>query len=151
MPDVIRTKIEGVAELKTALEGLGTEVATKVGVAANRATAREYQATLKQVAPYDPRDKVQRGMVRPYGHLRDNIKVTRKKARKQGSIVFWTTIGRAFWGFFVERGTERMSAKPWMLPAFERTRENLASLQIDQLRTGIERAAKRLARLRGRG
>lgn len=147
MAEIIRAKVEGAAELRTSLAELGTEVATKVGVSAGRRTSNVLRDELRRAAPYDPRESK---LNRSYGSLRENIKVSRKKARKQHHIVFWVTIGRAFWGFFQEVGTSRMDAKPWMGPAFAAMRDRLADIQITELRSGIERAARRVARLRGR-
>lgn len=141
MPEVIRAKIEGLADIKAAFEGLGTEVSTKIGVAADRKAAQEFRDVLKDTAPYDPRPKA-----REYGHLRENIRISRRRARRQGNIVFWVTTGHAFWGMFLELGTKKMPKHPWMLPAFDVVKERLVSVQIDELRTGIDRAAKRLAR-----
>lgn len=146
MADIIRAKIEGAAELRSALEGLGTEVATKIGVTANRKAAQSFRDTLKGSAPYDSRVRE-----RPYGHLRENIRVQRKRANKQGNIVFWITAGRAFWGAFLEFGTKRMPARPWMLPAFEQAKDRLGAIQIEELRNGIAKAAKRLARKARKG
>jgi HK97 gp10 family phage protein len=146
MPEVIRAKVEGAAELKQTLNALGVEVATKVGVAANRKAAKTFQEILRGTAPYDPRPKR-----RPYGHLRENIRVSRRKAANQGHIVFWITVGHAFWGLFLELGTRLMSARPWMLPAFQAARDLIGKTQIDALRDGIEKAAKRLAKIRRRG
>jgi HK97 gp10 family phage protein len=143
-----RVKVEGVAELKAALSALGTEVATKVGVTADRKAAQELRTLLKETAPYDGAN---RNPKRRYGHLREQIKVSKKRAEKQGHIIYWVTIGHAFWGFFQEFGTAKMAAHPWMRVAFDVSKERLARVQIDELRTGIEKAAKRLARLKGRG
>jgi HK97 gp10 family phage protein len=144
-----RVRLDGVAELKRSLEELGTEVATKVGVKANREAAKELQGELVQSAPHDAR--VSR-LNTIYGTLRQNIRVRRQRARNQGYIIHLVTIGAAFWGFFQEFGTVRMGARPWFRPAFERMLGRLREAQAEGLRNGIEAAARRAARhMRRRG
>jgi HK97 gp10 family phage protein len=113
---VHKAKMEGLVELKAALEALGTEVATKVGVKANRDAAKVLRDKLKQAAPF-----LESGskMAEQYGHLRDNIKVGRRKAYNQGTIVHVVSTGKAFWGMFLEFGTVKMSPKPWYRPVFD--------------------------------
>ena len=50
---------------------------------------------------------------RRYGHLRDNIQQI-----EPGGITF----GDAFWWVFLERGTTRMSAQPFIKPAMKKIR-----------------------------
>jgi HK97 gp10 family phage protein len=138
-----RVKVDGLAELKASLSELGTEVATKVGVKANRDAARELQAHLKATAPHDT---IVSRLNRAYGTLRDNIRVRRQRARNQGVIVHLVTIGSAFWGFFQEFGTSRMPARPWMRTGFERMLGRLREIQIERMRDGIDKAARRAAR-----
>jgi HK97 gp10 family phage protein len=133
---VDRVKVEGVSELKAAFEQLGVEVSTRIGVRANREAARLLQSELIQAAPYDPREKKR---AKNYGHLRDNIRIRRQRAR--------VTTGNAFWGNFLEFGTVRMPAQPWFRPIVESLRELLLGKQIGGLRDGIEREAKKAARI----
>lgn len=48
-----------------------------------------------------------------YGHLRDNIRQV-----EPGGI----TMGNAYWWWFLERGTTRMSAQPFVKPAMKKIR-----------------------------
>jgi HK97 gp10 family phage protein len=141
---VDRVKVEGVSELKAAFEQLGVEVSTRIGVRANREAARLLQSELIQAAPYDPREKKR---AKNYGHLRDNIRIRRQRARNQGHITMNVTTGNAFWGNFLEFGTVRMPAQPWFRPIVESLRELLLGKQIGGLRDGIEREAKKAARI----
>jgi HK97 gp10 family phage protein len=147
-----KVKLYGVEELKRALEEVGTEVATKIGVKADRKAAQAFRDELRLLAPYDPRNKVRRlksGKIVDYGHLRDQIKVRRAKARKQGHIVFNVTVGTAFWGRFHEFGTVNQPPRPWMRPAFERLRSKLLDVQLAELRVGLKSAAELAARRNG--
>lgn len=143
MANVTRRQLEGMADLKATLEALGTETATKIGVKANRDAAKQLQSILVESAPVGARETPQN---KRYGRLRENIKVSRRKAQKQGHIIHWVTIGRAFWGFFQEFGTRFMAARPWMRPAVEAHQDQLIDAQAKGLGDGIEAATKRLAR-----
>lgn len=148
MANVTRRQLEGMAELKATLEALGTETATKIGVKANRDAAKEFQQHLMQTAPHD---LIESKNNRRYGTLRGGIRVSRRKAQKQGHIIHHVSIGHAFWGFFQEFGTRFMAARPWMRPAIEAWHDHLVDVQTKRLRDGIEATVKRLARKSRKG
>lgn len=78
--------------------------------------AEGFAAHLRRVAPYDP---ARAGSSRLYGHLRENITVVeypRNLDRPYGAEV---TVGKAFWGYYLEYGTVRMNPHPWFRPAWE--------------------------------
>ena len=144
-------KIEGLTELKAALAELSDEVATKIGVAADRKAARLMADQMVAIAPYNPggsyRSRTNKKGVRTvtdYGHLRDNIRVRRAKAKTDGKVVFTINTGNAFWGYFLEFGTVKMEARPFMRPAFDAFKGAAIDVQIAELKTGIERVAKRV-------
>lgn len=146
-------KIEGVAELKAALAELSNEVATKIGVAADRKAARLMADAMVAIAPYNERGSTMKYWwvkrkkethSADYGHLRDNIRVRRARATTEGKVVFHIDTGNAFWGYFLEYGTVNMGARPFMRPAFDAFREQAITVQIGELRGGIERVAKRV-------
>lgn len=150
MSFAVRTQIQGLAELKANLAALGDEVATKVGVRANREAAKAVADVVKSVAPRGTGSTVRRRKrkdgsvaVADYGRLADNIKVRRARARSENTITFNITTGKAFWGLFQEFGTVNMPAHPWMRPAFDAAADVGLKIQIAELERGIERAAKR--------
>lgn len=142
-----RRALNGVPELRAALEALGTEVATKIGVAANRRAAKRLLDMLDAVAPEAPEGAQQSPSSKAYGKLRVNLKLRRVKGRTAGRIIHRVDTGNAFWGMFYELGTAKQRARPWMRPAAENLSGELADIQLQELRAGIERAARRLARL----
>jgi len=146
-----KVQLHGVTELKAALAELSDEVATKIGVAADRKAANLMKEAMVAIAPYNPNGstrsrKSKKGVVTKtdYGHLRDNIRVRRARAKTDGKIVFTINTGAAFWGYFLEFGTVNMSARPFMRPAFDATREAAVNVQIEELKSGIVRVAKRV-------
>jgi HK97 gp10 family phage protein len=68
---------------------------------------------------------------RRYGHLRDNIRQV-----EPGGITF----GDAYWWLFLERGTSRMSARPFIKPAMKKirtpARKDATARAIDLLQKG---------------
>lgn len=144
---ITRFRMEGAKELDALLGRIGTEVATELGENAVEASAEYLREEWIKAAPFDPRRKpktyiTQSGekITKDYGHLRDNIKVRKVRARKAGAIVYQVTTGRAFWGFFLELGTYKMRARPWARPATERAREQVVSIQFAELKRGIDAA-----------
>lgn len=153
MVDVRRTQLEGMAELKRGLAELGDEVSTRIGVTANRKAAQHVRTAAENRAPRGtgPTKKTRKlkggaSVEYDYGRLYQNIKMRKVRARKEHTIVYQVTTGRAFWGYFLERGTSRMGAKPWFRPAFDTAAPEALNVQITELRSGIDRAAKRAAR-----
>ena len=141
-------KLEGVDTLKKALDILGTEVATKEGKRANRRAAVNMSKVMKDVAPVSTDANRSPASIK-YGRLRDNIRVRLAKSRQQTAIVYNITVGRAFWGFFQEFGTKKMPANPFMRSAFDSSVGKARADQIDELKKGVERAAKRAFKASG--
>jgi HK97 gp10 family phage protein len=144
MANFQRSSLEGAKELDAALAALDTEVSTRLGVRATRASAASLQVKLKAVAPYRPGTRERRG--KDYGHLRDNIGVRKGRSRNTNYVVFDVTTKDAFWGYFLEFGTIHMAAQPWARPAVEAAKDELVSIQIDVLQKGVDRIAKGVAK-----
>jgi HK97 gp10 family phage protein len=141
-------QLEGVAELKKALAILGDEVATKEGRRANRRAANLMANELRASAPRG--DEANRSEAsKKYGRLSDNIRVRLAKARKESTITYNVTTGRAFWGFFLEFGTINMPARPWMRVTFDGNTRAAVDSQMSELKSGVERAAKKAFRASG--
>lgn len=147
----VRVKFSGGKQLQRGLEEMGEEMATKVGYRANLKAAQHLRDQYIEAAPFQPgptvkswRRKDGSSVTADYGHLKDNIRLRRDKARKEGHIVHLVTVGRAFWGRFLEYGTIKMAARPWMRPAFEANKEAVADIQREELDRLIKRTAKKI-------
>jgi len=85
------------------------------------------------------------------GNLRKNIARVRLKGRKYASVtggeayvgVSWR--GDAYYGRFLEFGTSRMPARPFLRPAFDARSNEALGIFMDRLRENIERARRRAA------
>src|SRR3546814_13014944 len=79
---------------------------------------RSLREELKRTAPVGPgKPKVRTskgGTVTrtDLGHLKDNIRTKREKARKSYTIRYVVHFGNAFWALFRERGTVRQPPRP---------------------------------------
>lgn len=164
-----RTQIEikGLKELDETLKQLPEAMGRRVLTTALRKGAEVVKDAAVALAPVsdDPRHA-------QYGHLRDNIKVSSSKEEMTSARVVVHT-GRAFWAAFLEFGTRnrrikskkvmsdgkifygvevgRVVARPFMRPAFETSKAAAAIQMSASLGLALERAAKRLAKIRSSG
>lgn len=51
---------------------------------------------------------------------------------------------RAFWGYFLEYGTNKMNAKPWLRPAFDATKNKVLDIFDKEINKKITRIIKKL-------
>lgn len=58
----------------------------------------------------------------------------------------YQTQGEAYYWRFVEFGTSKLSARPFLRPAFERNKEEAVKVMKDRLRRSIEQQAKKLVK-----
>ena len=152
-------KIEGLSQIHKALSELGRNVSNKIAVKAMREggkivreQARQNAPVLSQSTPY-----------RRAGTLKKAIKSSTKvlKNGKIGTVIRVKTLttkqietfkvrsGKKgalnpkdpYYWRFLEFGTSKMSAKPFMRPAFEQTKEKAAAEIIKTLKDGIESEA----------
>lgn len=139
--EVLSIDLKGAAELDRALGELGKQVATRIGRKAVKDPTDLLATVLRLTAPYLPGVHLKRG--KNYGHLRENLKVKPLKAKKPGLILYRVSTGDAFWGNFLELGTVKMAAQPWMRPTVDGMKGEIVDLQISTLSLGITRAMKK--------
>lgn len=154
----LQYQIQGGKELVDVLKKLPEGMGDKVVAGALRSGAKIIQEEAKNSAPVSAigfssksrRDKrtstknTKMGQVTELIHLRDQIKIT--SAKTDGSetrLKVYT--GKAFWGLFLEFGTSKMAARPWMRPAFERVKTFVLETIGKTLGKAIETRAEKLA------
>lgn len=129
--------------LGEALKALPAELAGKRGGPLSRAlgqAANVFREDAKERAPVDE------------GTLRDNIKQKRDPNPQDVTERRVVYVGKkAWWWRFLEFGTEKQAAQPFMRPAFEAKKESALARFIEHLKRGIEGAARRAAKLGWRG
>ncbi|MBL4730786.1 MAG: HK97 gp10 family phage protein [Sulfurimonas sp.] len=107
----------GMEELLKNLETIPDKVQKRILVGAVRAGAKPIATEAKNLVPKDT------------GNLKKSIGVTKLKVRKK-NLVFFQVSPRSYgkhdgyYGLFLELGTSKMIAHPFMRPAFEKEGEN---------------------------
>jgi bacteriophage protein of unknown function (DUF646) len=152
-------KVEGLSQIHKALSELGRKVSNKIAVKAMREGGKIVQEQARQNAPVIS----QSTPYRRAGTLKKAIKSSTKvlKNGKIGTVVRVKTLttkqietfkvrsGKKgalnpkdpYYWRFLEFGTSKMPAKPFMRPAFEQTKEKAATEIIKTLKDGIESEA----------
>lgn len=157
----MQIKVEGLAELAKALKALPPEIAGKNGGPLRKAIGR---------AAVVIRDDARRRAPVDTGNLRDNIISVRKRKSPQGTEGYFVevrrkrrkyantranrrkkragmnyeTMGEAYYGMFVELGTAKSPAQPFLRPAFESKKVEAVETFRVELAKGIERAAQKV-------
>jgi len=143
-------KFQGARELEAALKALGPEVATKAGAQATRQATNVMRDAVKAGAPRGDqsskrtwRNKDGSQGTADYGHLHENVKTRKVRARKQHTVSFQVTTGKAFWGRFSEFGTEHEPARPWFKPAIDQVASKVVAALAPALKKAIDKAARK--------
>lgn len=150
MPDAIKFELKGFKELGDALKAFGPEVAKNGLRSADFAGARVIRDATKDTAPvrtgllkaelYAARRRTAENVATYTIRVRGKPKFTkiskRKKTGKYASVA-----GPNIYGRFLEFGTSKMGAKPFMRPAFLSNVDNA----IEAIRGGLEKAISRAA------
>ena len=154
MPDIKTGTIQitGLQELEKALLELPQALHGKVLNAAVREGAKEIRKEAQNRAPvgsvgHQVGKKGRKSYisnVRP-GHLKRNIKIRIAKTSKGEAKGYVYVSWKAFYGRFLEYGTKRMSAKPFLRPAFDGQWQAAARKIGDELWDKTAAAAKNLA------
>lgn len=151
MSNGVSLSIEGWQELDKRLKALDEEVSKRLAIRAIRVGTRLMFNEVKSAAPVGPgtpklrRTKNGDIVVGDYGHLRDNIRMrqpdkrSRVAAQAGGLFEFIITTGAAFWGRFLEEGTVKMSARPWMRPTFDGNVDAVTERVGHELKVGIDK------------
>lgn len=161
------TTIRGLDGILDALKALPPEVASKNGGPARVALAKGARVIRDDARLRAPKDTgalaanivmkrdgnpqrfganerytvgVRGGSLSTFSNTKRNRRkgVVGKKYEKQSSTYYWR---------FKEFGTKKMPADPFLRPAFESKKEEAMNVIASTLASGIERAAKKVARL----
>jgi HK97 gp10 family phage protein len=134
-------KLEGFKELDAALSKLPANVAKRV---LQRSVTGAMRLAIKDVKAAAPVGEVQSENSQKYGRLSKNINVGRAKNRDKSAKSAYISTGKSFWGYFLEKGTKYIPAKPWFVPAFERASNAVLSELKKRLGEGIDKELKGL-------
>lgn len=143
-------KLTGFKEFQALLQKLPGKIAEKVVAQAAFAGAKVIRDDAKQRAPLGTVPhyrsfKGKRGALVQPGNLRREIRARKAKREKWGEVRYKVGMtGRAFYGRFLEFGTRKMAARPWLRPAFDNNTNLAIEAQRLAFRRGIEREALKL-------
>lgn len=149
------THIRGASEMEALLRQLPAALAKQVLTAALRDAAKPILEEARALAPVGTESKgrvrlrtSKRGTVSisNYGKLKPSLRIAALPERlTPHSATVVVTVGKAFWGMFVEFGTRFMPARPFLRPAFEAKKVEALNRLGKALGARIEKAAKKLA------
>jgi HK97 gp10 family phage protein len=149
--------ISGAREMEMVLRQIPDYIAKKALNAALREAAKPILDEARALAPVGQQSKgrvrmrtTKRGKVSitNYGKLKLLLKIVTVPARLTShSATVAVTVGKAFWGMWVEFGipSRHIGARPFMRPAFEGKKMDALNQLGKALGEQIEKAAKKLA------
>ncbi len=157
--------LRGLDGLLAALQALPPAVASKNGGPARVALAKGAKVILedararapkasgdmaKSLIMYRDRNPKKAGANERYvigvPRIKKKYANTKRNVRKGRQGKEYQIDGDTYYWRFIEFGTERQPAQPFIRPAFESQKENALAVITDTLAKGIEAAAKKVAR-----
>jgi HK97 gp10 family phage protein len=144
----LSTQLEGVAALTkklTELKGAGAAKELK-GTVKLAITEAEHMARARMPQGNEPHITY-RGRLVSGGFAISTLHVETRIDKRAGSAIATLGVGReAFYAtLFVELGTARMAARPWLRPSFEETQDAQLKVLADEMRRRVEKIAKKRA------
>lgn len=122
--------IDGMAELMKKLADLGVNVTQAMGDAGKAALEQTVQVDAISMCPVDT------------GHMQSKIH-TELEVTQKGFVATCGINGEdCDYAGFVEYGTSRMSAQPFMRPALDQNMTRIPEVMIEQLTAAVEKVKK---------
>ena len=142
----LETKIKGFENLNTILTKLPERVEANV---LQKSTTGALRSIVKYMRGRAPKNAdYESPASKKYGPLRKNIFVkASKRDKKSGTRGAYITTGKAFWGFFYEKGTRHQPARPWFLPAFSAVSDLIIKRFADNVSEGILKEVEKLKKI----
>jgi HK97 gp10 family phage protein len=119
-------QIEGMEELSKKLDRIAIDAGDKLGLALIEAGFRIQREAKQQISksPANPRTGHSYPGNAPKTQTGTLVNSIYVNVERDGGRVGTVTVGTDLkYGQFLEFGTKRMAARPWLVPAFEATRE----------------------------
>jgi len=160
VPKTVTFEIRGLKELEAKLEDLPKKVANKVLRTSLKKAAERVRAAMSQHAPEDSgflsehfgvRTKILRALIVGMAYIGPEGKMDyplamggyKERTTKKGKVRRIGRIAVASVARFLEFGTSKMSAKPFMTQAFEQAKQAALQDLIDGIKQGIAETTKK--------
>jgi len=124
----VSMEMSGMDELLAKVEQMGLKVSKVEGVAL-RAAADPVAADMRSLVRFSKKNEV---------HIRDDIQISNVKTKAGVKYVDVGPVKTAWRAKFLEFGTVKMTAKPFMGPAYEHNKQNIQKI----IQSSIEEALK---------
>lgn len=145
----LEVRQEGFSELRAMFAQLPADVQSSVLGEATLTGARVMAKTAKREAPRQASGERQSKNSEKYGRLRTNIKAIKLKKKRNSSRAAIASVGDAFWGAIIERGSRYMPANRWWERAYKNSEEAVLQAVKQRIVLGIEKRANRLIKKLG--
>lgn len=142
------SRLEGVAELTAKLTDLGVKVAAKELKGSVKAALEVALHAARSNIPIGTQaHTTYRGRLVSPGFAAQSLHIETKLDKRTGSAVALLGVSReAFYALqFIELGTSKYGAHPWLLPAFESSQDAILQDLTAEMRKRVERIAKKRA------
>lgn len=144
---MVTVEIKGLKELHDSLKMFGKEMEYKViasGTYRGALLLKNHAISRAPMHPWPHKVSGIEGKVAP-GHLRRNIII--RKIKLSGYTRYIVTVrAKAFYAKFLEFGTSKMAAKPFMRPAFDLNAERAISVFRDTLAKEIDKLTRKFGK-----
>jgi HK97 gp10 family phage protein len=124
----VNIEMSGMDELLAKVEEMGLKVSKVEGIAL-RAAAEPVAADMRSLVKFSNINEL---------HIKDDIQISNIKTEAGVKYVEVGPIKTAWRAKFLEFGTSKMTAKPFMSPAYERNKQNIQKI----IQSSIEGALK---------
>lgn len=142
------SQLEGVKELTSKITELGAKfAATQLRASVKTALQEAEHVARTRIPVGDTAHRTYRGRIVSPGYALSTLHIETKLDKRAGSVTALLGVGReAFYAVqFLELGTAKTPAQPWLLPAFIESKDAMLQGLADEMRKRVERIAKRRA------
>lgn len=145
----LKHRLSGFEEADKVFKQLPLVVSDRVLRDATLSGARVWRQAIKANAPTHTGE--QSPMSKQYGTIRRNLRAFSLRRLKRAQKGARVDTGDAFWGWFLERGTRHIAAKPWFLPAAKAALDAVLNKMSQRISERLPKEAEKLAnRQRGK-